>query len=65
MDADERDRSADPTVSAGRRVEIKLDNELYDSVRIKAMRQRKSLRAIGAELFAEWAADDSCSEREP
>ena len=41
----------------GRRVEIMLDDELYDRVRIKAMRQRKSLRA-GAELFAAWANDD-------
>jgi hypothetical protein len=43
----------------GRRVEIMLDDELYDVVRIKAMRQRKSLRSLGAELFAAWVNDDS------
>jgi hypothetical protein len=43
----------------GRRVEIMLDDELYDQVRIKAMRQRKSLRSLGAELFAAWVNDDS------
>jgi hypothetical protein len=41
----------------GRRVEIMLDAELYDKVRIKAMRQRRSLRSLGAELFAAWAND--------
>jgi len=34
-----------------------LDDELYDRVRIKAMRQRKSLRALGAELFGAWRND--------
>jgi hypothetical protein len=43
----------------GRRVEIMLDDDLYDQVRIKAMRQRKSLRSLGAELFAAWVNDDS------
>ncbi len=46
---------------AGRRVEIMLDGDLYDRVRIKAMRQRKSLRSLGAELFAAWANDESAS----
>ena len=40
-----------------RRVEIMLDDELDDRVRIKAMRQHKSLRALGAELFAAWRND--------
>jgi hypothetical protein len=44
-----------------RRVEIMLDDDLYDRVRIKAMRQRKSLRGLGAELFAAWADDESSS----
>ncbi|HEV2641594.1 MAG TPA: hypothetical protein VGT98_02755 [Candidatus Elarobacter sp.] len=47
--------------NGGRRVEIKLDDDLYDRVRIKAMRQRKSLRALGAELFEAWAADEASS----
>jgi hypothetical protein len=51
----------EPTSGAGRRVEIMLDDELYDRVRIKAMRQRKSLRSLGAELFAAWANDASAS----
>jgi hypothetical protein len=51
--------AAEPTT--GRRVEIMLDDDLYDRVRIKAMRQRKSLRALGAELFAAWAADEASS----
>jgi len=38
-----------------------LDDDLYDRVRIKAMRQRKSLRSLGAELFAAWANDESAS----
>ena len=50
---------AEPT--GGRRVEIMLDDELYDRVRIKAMRQRKSLRSLGAELFAAWANDETVS----
>ena len=49
--------------TAGRRVEIMLDDELYDRVRIKAMRQRKSLRALGAELFEAWANDEEASGR--
>ncbi len=40
-----------------------LDADLYDRVRIKAMRQRKSLRALGAELFAAWADDEATSGR--
>jgi hypothetical protein len=51
--------ASDP--AGGRRVEIMLDDELYDRVRIKAMRQRKSLRSLGAELFAAWADDESAS----
>ena len=42
-----------------RRVEIVLDADLYERVRIKAMKQRRSLRAVGAELFDRWADDDS------
>jgi len=38
-----------------------LDDDLYDRVRIKALRQRKSLRSLGAELFAAWANDESAS----
>jgi len=45
----------------GRRVEIVLDPDLYDRVRIKAMRQRKSLRSLGSELFAAWADDERAS----
>ena len=50
-----------PASGGGRRVEIMLDDALYDRVRIKAMRQRKSLRSLGAELFAAWANDESTS----
>ena len=50
-----------PASGGGRRVEIMLDDDLYDRVRIKAMRQRKSLRSLGAELFAAWANDESAS----
>jgi hypothetical protein len=50
-----------PASSGGRRVEIMLDDDLYDRVRIKALRQRKSLRSLGAELFAAWANDESAS----
>ena len=57
----QEDRGSDAESSAGRRVEIMLDDELYDRVRVKAMRQRKSLRALGAELFAAWAEDDASS----
>ena len=49
--------------TSGRRVEIMLNDELYDRVRIKAMRQRKSLRALGAELFEAWANDEEASGR--
>jgi hypothetical protein len=59
-DEERQDASqAEPT--SGRRVEIVLDDELYDRVRIKAMRQRKSLRSLGAELFAAWANDETAS----
>jgi hypothetical protein len=51
--------------AAGRRVEIVLDADLYDRVRIKAMRQRKSLRSLGAELFAAWADDELASGNAP
>ena len=51
----------EPASGGGRRVEILLDDDLYDRVRIKAMRQRKSLRSLGAELFAAWANDESAS----
>ncbi len=51
----------EPASGSGRRVEIMLDDDLYDRVRIKAMRQRKSLRSLGAELFAAWANDESAS----
>ena len=50
-----------PAPGGGRRVEIMLDDDLYDRVRIKAMRQRKSLRSLGAELFAAWADDEEAS----
>jgi hypothetical protein len=40
-----------------------LNEDLYDRVRIKAMRQRKSLRALGAELFEAWANDEEASGR--
>jgi hypothetical protein len=50
-----------PATSGGRRVEIMLDDDLYDRVRIKAMRQRKSLRSLGAELFAAWADTEEAS----
>jgi hypothetical protein len=50
-----------PASGGGRRVEIMLDDDLYDRVRIKAMRQRKSLRSLGSELFAAWADDESAS----
>jgi hypothetical protein len=53
-----------PATRAGRRVEIMLDDELYELVRIKAMRQRKSLRSLGAELFAAWVDDESGSARD-
>ncbi len=61
MSKDEEARTQDDAPSAGRRVEIMLDDELYDRVRIKAMRQRKSLRSLGAELFAAWADDEIAS----
>jgi hypothetical protein len=51
----------EPASGGGRRVEIMLDDELYDRVRIKAMRQRQSLRSLGAELFAAWANDEEAS----
>jgi hypothetical protein len=59
----ERDfvEQSEPATNGGRRVEILLDDALYDRVRIKAMRQRKSLRSLGAELFAAWANDESTS----
>ena len=57
----ERDEVPGAEPTAGRRVEIMLDDELYDRVRIKAMRQRKSLRSLGAELFAAWANDETAS----
>jgi hypothetical protein len=49
MDAE---RSTQP--AASRRVEILLDDDLYQRVRIKAMQQRVSLRSVGARLFARW-----------
>ena len=55
------DEEPEPASGGGRRVEIMLDDDLYDRVRIKAMRQRKSLRSLGAELFAAWANDESAS----
>ena len=55
------DKAPSPTGDPGRRVEILLDDALYDRVRIKAMRQRKSLRSLGAELFAAWADDEAAS----
>ena len=55
------DEQPEPASGGGRRVEIMLDDDLYDRVRIKAMRQRKSLRSLGAELFAAWADDESAS----
>lgn len=55
------DDQPEPASGAGRRVEIMLDDDLYDRVRIKAMRQRRSLRSLGAELFAAWADDESTS----
>ncbi len=55
------DEQPEPASGGGRRVEIMLDDDLYDRVRIKAMRQRKSLRSLGAELFAAWANDESAS----
>jgi hypothetical protein len=55
------DEEPEPASGRGRRVEIMLDDDLYDRVRIKAMRQRKSLRSLGAELFAAWANDESTS----
>ena len=55
------DELPEPASGGGRRVEIMLDDDLYDRVRIKAMRQRKSLRSLGAELFAAWANDESAS----
>jgi len=61
VNKNEEVRSAVSDPAGGRRVEIMLDDELYDRVRIKAMRQRKSLRALGAELFAAWADDESAS----
>jgi hypothetical protein len=54
---------AEPASGPGRRVEIMLNDDLYDRVRIKAMRQRKSLRALGAELFEAWANDEEVSGR--
>jgi hypothetical protein len=50
-----------PQPRGGRRVEIMLDDDLYDQVRIKAMRERKSLRRLGAELFAAWVNEESAS----
>src|SRR5829696_3587463 len=58
---DERQDTSQAEPTPGRRVEILLDDELYDRVRIKAMRQRKSLRSLGAELFVAWANDESAS----
>jgi hypothetical protein len=58
---DERQEKPQAESTGGRRVEIVLDDELYDRVRIKAMRQRKSLRSLGAELFAAWANDETAS----
>jgi hypothetical protein len=58
---EEREETAQAESTSGRRVEIVLDDDLYDRVRIKAMRQRKSLRSLGAELFAAWADDESAS----
>jgi hypothetical protein len=58
---DERTEASRGESTSGRRVEIMLDDELYDRVRIKAMRQRKSLRSLGAELFAAWADDETAS----
>jgi hypothetical protein len=55
------DEQPESASGGGRRVEIMLDDDLYDRVRIKAMRQRKSLRSLGAELFASWANDESAS----
>lgn len=57
----ERQEAPQAESTGGRRVEIVLDDELYDRVRIKAMRQRKSLRSLGAELFAAWASDETAS----
>jgi hypothetical protein len=60
------DRLNEATNAAvGRRVEIVLDPDLYDRVRIKAMRQRKSLRSLGADLFAAWANDEAASGNAP
>ena len=56
-----REEQPEPASGGGRRVEIMLDDDLYDRVRIKAMRQRKSLRSLGAELFSAWADDESAS----
>jgi hypothetical protein len=47
------------TADQRRRVEIMLDAEVYERVRMKAMKQRKSLRAVGGELFAAWVDDHS------
>jgi hypothetical protein len=57
----ERKQAPQGESTDGRRVEIMLDPELYDRVRIKAMRQRKSMRSLGAELFAAWANDETAS----
>ena len=61
MNEDEGALPAVKQAPGGRRVEIMLDDDLYDRVRIKAMRQRKSLRSLGAELFAAWANDETAS----
>ena len=58
---DEREKKSQAESAGGRRVEIMLNDDLYDRVRIKAMRQRKSLRSLGAELFAAWANDEGVS----
>jgi hypothetical protein len=60
---DERRDESLASPEPGRRVEIMLPADLYDRVRIKAMRQRKSLRALGAELFEAWADDEEASGR--
>jgi hypothetical protein len=59
--AEENEEEQPAPDTGGRRVEIMLGDDLYDRVRIKAMRQRKSLRSLGAELFAAWADDESAS----
>ena len=46
VDEPNQDEQPEQASGGGRRVEIMLDDELYDRVRIKAMRQRKSLRCL-------------------